>query len=148
MSSRLRHCFSEINLLPGGLSFALFAASDIKAEFDSRARSSYRLDMTDALLMLGILVVLASLLFFWAYYVRRRPREKNGVPIISTREQQDEESSGRRRVRVRRKRRRHHPDNFPRNPTLGETGGLPPLRPDEEPAPSEGDTSSPPQSKA
>jgi hypothetical protein len=138
---------SEINLLPGGWSFALFAASDIKAEFDSRARSTYRLDMTDALLMLGILVVLASLLFFWAYYVRRRPREKNGVPIISTRETQ-EDQDGRKRVRMRRKRRRHHPDNFPRNPTLGETGGLPPLRPDEEPAPPEGGTSPPPQPKA
>jgi hypothetical protein len=30
-----------------------------------------------------------------------------------------------------RKRRPDHPDNLPRNPTLGETGGLPPVRPDE-----------------
>jgi hypothetical protein len=34
------------------------------------------------------------------------------------------------RPRVRR-RRRDHPENLRRNPTLQETGGLPPLRPDE-----------------
>lgn len=129
-------------------SFVLFAASDVKAELDTHARSFYRLDVTDAILVLGILVVVACLLFFWAYYVRRRPREKNGVPIISSREDSESEEGGRRRVRVRRKRRRHHPDNFPRNPTLGETGGLPPLRPEEESVPPEGDASAPPQPKS
>jgi hypothetical protein len=35
---------------------------------------------------------------------------------------------GKHRVRRRRK---DHPANLPRNPTLGETGGLPPIRPEE-----------------
>jgi hypothetical protein len=32
--------------------------------------------------------------------------------------------------RKRRKRKPEHPDNWGRNPTLGETGGLPPVRPE------------------
>jgi len=41
------------------------------------------------------------------------------------------------KVRVR-KRRRQHPENYPRNPTLGETGGLPPVRPEDPEPESEG----------
>jgi hypothetical protein len=56
---------------------------------------------------------------------RRRLIETSVRPSRSQRDD-DEEGSGRRR---RRKRRRPH---RPRNPTLQDTGGLPPPRPDDE----------------
>ena len=127
---------------------SLVLLSDARAALDARSRNFFRLDPTDAFVVLGVLVVLAALLFFWALYVRKRPREKFGAPAISSREHTGNgDFSGRRRMRVRRKRRRHHPDNFPRNPTLGETGGLPPLRPEEEPVPPE-TGGEPPSTKA
>lgn len=53
-----------------------------------------------------------------------------------------ESEGSQKRVRVRRRRRRENPDNFPRNPTLGETGGLPPLRPEEPDPASESESAS------
>lgn len=101
-------------------------------------RGGPRLDLTDTLLVLGAIVVIAALLFFWAFYIRKRPSDKNGIPGLVERrsrsrrsEPPDGSSADGHRVKVRRRRRRHHPENFPRNPTLGETGGLPPVRPDE-----------------
>ena len=92
------------------------------------------LGIRDILLLLGVVAILCSVLFVFAY-VRRRNR--NGHLSRTGRavgrndhysEARDDERGG------VRKRRRRHPDNLPRNPTLGETGGLPPVRPDDEPA--------------
>ena len=74
--------------------------------------------------------VVGGALVFWAVYIRKRPRglSGSGSRVLHESSDQDGEHSGRRR---RRKRKDNHPDNFPRNPTLSETGGLPPVRPDD-----------------
>ena len=93
----------------------------------------------DLMLILGIVLALAAILFFWAFFVRKRPRRARGALVLRTERDESQGSGGRRR---RRKRRPEHPDNWGRNPTLGETGGLPPSRPEEPNGPSE--TESPP----
>lgn len=144
----------------------LLLASSVTQEeiLESSHRQSFRLDPTDTVLVLGAIVVVVGLLFFWAFYVRKRPDTKHGSPRLLGSEHshrhhhhhrrrhhrhhhqpQDQQSGGQEsrdpeRVRVR-KRRRRHPDHYPRNPTLGETGGLPPLKP--EPPPEETDPTQP-----
>lgn len=87
----------------------------------------------DLMLILAIVLGLAAILFFWAFFIRKRPRRAHGALVVQRRDD-SQSASGRRR---RRKRRPGHPDNWGRNPTLGETGGLPPSRPEEPEAPSE-----------
>lgn len=96
-------------------------------------------------LIFGAVLVLVALLFFWAFFIRRRPQTQRGSLVLERAPKENPErygSSGRRR---RRKRKVDHPDNLPRNPTLAEIGGLPPLRPDEPepPASDDGSPSSP-----
>jgi hypothetical protein len=94
-------------------------------------------------LILGAILVLVALLFFWAFFLRKRPQTQRGSLVVGRAHKENPErygSSGRRR---RRKRKVEHPDNLPRNPTLSEIGGLPPLRSDE-PEPPASDDGSPP----
>jgi type VI protein secretion system component VasK len=89
------------------------------------------LTLKELLMLLGAVSVVTLCLFIWAAYFRKRPRqhshrhhhhqpEADGAPANLESEQDDE-----RRYRKKRRRRREH---RPRNPTLAETGGLPPLR--------------------
>jgi hypothetical protein len=86
----------------------------------------------DAFLIIGVGLLLALLLFFLVYLTRGKRARRNGVVrssrVLYKQEPGPRESSSG-RVKIR-KRRKSHPDNLPRNPTLGETGGLPPLRPE------------------
>jgi len=98
---------------------------------------------TDTLVILGFIVVLVVALFAWAFFIRRRPTEQHGAHALvrpsrrarrrsrRNREVAPAETGTDRRLRVRRRRRRRSREDLPRNPTLGETGGLPPPRPDE-----------------
>jgi hypothetical protein len=87
----------------------------------------FGLTIRDALLIFGAGLALAIVLFLWAYLTRKKHRHRSefGSPVLT---KADKHSSGRQRVR---RRRSGHPANLPRNPTLGETGGLPPIRPEE-----------------
>jgi hypothetical protein len=88
----------------------------------------------DLLLVLGACAVLGLMLFLWAYLTRRDRlnRSSNGSPVIY-RSHRDAEHAIRRHHH--RRRRRRHEEEYPRNPTLKETGGLPPPRPDDAPGP-------------
>ncbi len=86
--------------------------------------------MRDAFLILGAAMVVGLVLFLWVYMTRKDRRhrtEYNDHAFMET--------NGSRRHRHRRRRRRHReeerPEDVRRNPTLQETGGLPPIRPDE-----------------
>ena len=68
--------------------------------------------------MLVVLGVLAALVF-WAVFLRRSPRTPRDR-VLS----EDPPRSGRRRRKHRRR------DHRPSNPTLAETGGLPPVKAD------------------
>lgn len=92
----------------------------------------FGLGVRDLVLLVGIAAVLGLVLFLWVYMMRREQRQhlsRNRTITRAERPTRRDESDDRRR-RLR-KRRPDHPDNLPRNPTLGETGGLPPIRPDE-----------------
>lgn len=104
---------------------------------DSTNHSLFGLGMREILLIVGVAVVLALLLFLWAYLTHKDGRHSHSShrlskPITRAKKMSPEKAAAK-GVRVRRK-RRDHPDNLPRNPTLGETGGLPPIRPDEPPS--------------
>lgn len=90
---------------------------------------------TDIIVILGCALALSVLLFVWAFFIRKRPKSARGSLVVERRRKgsrPEEENSHRRK----RKRRPDHPDNWGRNPTLGETGGLPPTRSEEiSPAP-------------
>jgi hypothetical protein len=125
--------------------FFLYADLDKARDLlDKRARSSGGFDTMDTIVILGFMLLLVLVLFAWAYFIRKRPRDYQGARALLRSRQAhrsrhgSREASGDspRRVRVRRRRRRRSED-LPRNPTLGETGGLPPLRPEESDASSE-----------
>jgi FtsZ-interacting cell division protein ZipA len=97
------------------------------------------LTLKELLMVLGAVSVVTLFIFIWAAYFRKRPRQHShrrdhqhhrsdeqtnaeGAPTSVESEQDNE-----RRYRKKRRRRREH---RPRNPTLAETGGLPPLRPE------------------
>jgi len=94
---------------------------------------------TTGLVFMDIMVILATglalglILLLWArYYVRSKKRrqhrhhERRSDPLPVAHAVEDgEDGEGR---RVRRRRRRHRRDHRPRNPTLAETGGLPPSK--------------------
>ena len=85
----------------------------------------------DTLTIVGVGLALAFVLFLFVYLTRRKRGRNSSVPssrvLISS---HGRASGGSGRARVK-KRRHRHPDNLPRNPTLGETGGLPPPRSEE-----------------
>jgi len=101
---------------------------------------------TDTLIILGFIILLVLALFAWAFFIRRRPTEQLGAKALVRPSRRSRRRSSRaheekrsevvaedsdRKQRVRRRRRRRAHEDLPRNPTLGETGGLPPPRPDE-----------------
>ena len=92
--------------------------------------------MRDAFLIVGAALVLGLVLFLWVYLTRkdRRHRAEYDGQVLM-------QSDGAPHRHRRRRRRRHHrgedrPEGGRRNPTLQETGGLPPVRPDEPAGPS------------
>jgi len=86
---------------------------------------------SDILLILGVGFVLFLILVVWAKYFRKKPRRhhSHSGPVNSQafQEAEDDHAEGHRRRHKRRRR-----DHRPRNPTLAETGGLPPPRPEDE----------------
>ena len=90
-----------------------------------------RLVMSDLMLVLADALGVAIVLFVWAKYLRK-PKSRSGRGRSSNRSSaaappEETEGSSEQR-RERRRRRRHRRDHRPRNPTLAETGGLPPVK--------------------
>lgn len=84
----------------------------------------------DVITVLGGVFFVSLLLILWAAYVRRprrRSEESRREPLKSpTLVKKVVEEDGRRRVKIKERRRDHRG----RNPTLAETGGLPPPKDD------------------
>lgn len=95
------------------------------------------LTVKELLMVLGAVSVVTLCIFIWAAYFRKRPRQHSHRRDHHHHRSQDKKQSEdlptsveseqdpERRYRRKRRRRREH---RPRNPTLAETGGLPPLR--------------------
>ena len=80
----------------------------------------------EALIVVGVLIILALVLFLWAKFVRKSHR-RHVSGMLYKKESRTGSGFGPRR------RRRRHRGHRPRNPTLAETGGLPPPRPEDQP---------------
>jgi len=104
---------------------------EAEAMREAAKSSTPKLFGADITIILGVMLGLAALLFFWAFFVRKRPSQARGALVVSRADKHSSEATGSSGRRKRRKRRPDHPDNWGRNPTLGETGGLPPVRPDD-----------------
>ena len=126
-----------------GGDFVLLAAAETFQKEVEAARAGGQIETNGVLIAVSIGVGLGIILFLAVYIHHRRKQAKEGqrnrISKAPTRPSKSIESNGdesdeagsdpeRRRVRKRRRKREHRP----RNPTLDKTGGLPPLRPDDE----------------
>jgi hypothetical protein len=106
------------------------------AEFDDMLGQWRGMSATtrEGLIIFGALMLVTTAVTVWAVYVRKPKRRKHRhhhgqhhsreAVEDAVSESADDDSEPRKRRRWRRQRRDHHP----RNPTLAETGGLPPVR--------------------
>ncbi len=93
----------------------------------------------DMLVVLGVGILLLVVLLVWALFLRKRPhshshshsRHHRGIQI----EESGESDSDHARHLHRHRRKRRRRDHRMRNPTLAETGGLPPPRSEPHPPP-------------
>jgi len=114
-----------------GANFLLADTSEAIDALASKKSTSFSSPyLGDVGLVLGGIFILTVLLFIWASYIRnpkeKKPRSSSGElgKKVETRFGGD----GKKKIKVRRRRRTHRP----RNPTLAETGGLPPPKPENE----------------
>ena len=88
------------------------------------------------ILALAMMIVIIGV-FYWAVAIRRRKSPRSGFHRRRSRHHQDkeqqEESAPDHHKKHRHRRRRSKHPKYPANPTLAETGGLPPVRKDEHP---------------
>jgi hypothetical protein len=108
--------------------FAAVADPDGINLTDAQPTQLFGMNLRDVLLLIGAVFILATVLFLWAYATRRSRRAVAAHPRAVYRAEPMEEDDDRGRRFRKKRRREEHPDNLPRNPTLSETGGLPPVR--------------------
>jgi hypothetical protein len=90
----------------------------------------------DVMLVMGAIFCLLMVLLFWAKHLRRRSRH-HFSSRVSSRVIEGEGAGGEGgSPHHHHRHRRHRRDHRPRNPTLAETGGLPPPRPEDQAPPS------------
>ncbi|MDQ6633073.1 MAG: hypothetical protein M3Y82_15180 [Verrucomicrobiota bacterium] len=82
----------------------------------------------ELLIVLGVGLLLLIILLFWAAFLRKRKRRHAKSHFdsssVAKKIERSEKNSEKQRIKLRRR------DHRPRNPTLSETGGLPPLKSD------------------
>ena len=116
-----------LNLIP---ILAAFDPNSIDVLKNAPKSSNPQIFGTDITIVLGVLLGVAALLFFWVFFLRKKPTHARGSLVVQRFDKKGREShptSGRRR----RKRRADEASSWGRNPTLSETGGLPPSRPEQ-----------------
>lgn len=90
----------------------------------------------DVMLVLGVVFCLLIALLFWAKYIRKRSRHRSD-PHVSHRVIEADGGGGHGgSTHHHHSHRRHRRDHRSRNPTLAETGGLPPPRSQDQAPPS------------
>lgn len=109
------------------ISLLLLAQAD-SLPIGPKAGHGSSLRLGDSLTIVGVGVAMAAVLFLIVFLTRKKREGNSHAPssrVLVSSDHRSHDGTG--RVRIKKKRRRH-PDNLPRNPTLGETGGLPPVR--------------------
>ena len=101
--------------------------------FSERAKAAMqgdRFDSKDLLLGVTIVLIIALALFLFVYLrSRKKSNEADQERLAQMTQNRNSKTGSERRGRRRKRRRRDH---RPRNPSLNETGGLPPQRPDDQ----------------
>jgi hypothetical protein len=91
--------------------------------------------VAEALVIFGALFLVSLAVFAWAFFsVTRRHRHSRHHPTPAPKAAPENAHDLKSASRSHRRRHRHVED-FPRNPTLAEVGGLPPIRTKEPPPP-------------
>jgi len=105
-------------------------ATDLNADLKTAVHVAPDSGFRDLITVISVALVLAAGLFMFVYVTRRNRRTRSdGARVIYRAEKKSlEEASGKSRHRKKRRRKEEFAE---RNPTLGETGGLPPLRTEE-----------------
>ena len=120
-----------LNLIP---LLAAFEPPEVEMLKNAPKSSNPQIFGTDITVILAVLLGIAALVFFWAFFLRSKPTHARGSLVVQRTGKGGDKSnasSGRRR----RKRRADNPSEWGRNPTLSETGVLPPQRPEEPTSP-------------
>src|SRR5262245_61537974 len=107
-----------------------FLLGQIETIINTPVQKSVSTSVGDTVVIIGCALVLGAILFGAAYYYRkRRPaHHRHQYPAPPEAPTENAQPSHSHRRRRRRHRKASHPDKRPRNPTLNETGGLPPMR--------------------
>lgn len=113
-------------MLTPSILLAAVDAPDIDMLRQAHKGSNPQLFGTDITVVLAIALGLAAILFFWVFFIRPKPTHARGSLVVSRTDKKGKEDGT--SSRRRRRRRGDHPDSWSRNPTLSETGGLPPAR--------------------
>lgn len=91
---------------------------------------------TDITVVLGVAMGVAALLFFWVFFIRSKPTHARGSLVVTRTDKKGKSGNSSDSSRRRKRRRGDHPDSWSRNPTLSETGGLPPPKSEDSETPS------------
>ena len=106
-----------------------FFFAQIETLINQPVQKSVSTTVRDTFIIIGCALVLAAVLFGATYLYRKRKPHHHHHHYPDPKPLEDsEESAPSRRKSRRRRRKPDHPDKRPRNPTLSETGGLPPMR--------------------
>jgi hypothetical protein len=128
-----------VNLAP--IHIILAQGIEISHTAPSPVAQSAWMAVSDVVLIVGAGLGVAALLIIWVLYTRKRRRsshhhhhqrhERPSAPIqpVDSEEEEDEPEDSPSHEHRHRRRRVRRRDHRPRNPTLAETGGLPPVRP-------------------
>jgi hypothetical protein len=109
-----------------------FAAVPLPLE--PKGTPGHGFNTSDAFIVAGAAIGVALVLVVWLAFFRKKTEPEHKYPVPSKKHSSSEEpvqTTERRRRRKRRRVREHRP----RNPTLDQTGGLPPPRPQDQPPP-------------
>ena len=107
--------------------------ADVFTEQVKEGTEGSRFNTRDMLLAISLVLAIGFGLFAWVYFRVRKKADRADQERISQMTQSiaAPESKAKPKGERRRKRRRRR-DHRPRNPSLEKTGGLPPLRPDDQ----------------
>ncbi len=106
--------------------YLLAALGDLPSPPSGPAGGGPSFFLSDTVSILAAVLGLVILIVLWAVFVRKREdRRYNTLKVPTQRDRERADNDGDNRHRRRRHRRREHRG---RNPTLAETGGLPPVR--------------------
>ena len=111
----------------------IFAA--IALPLEPQGTPGHGFTTTDMLIIASVAMGVAGVLVIWLVFFRKKPEYDYPVPAdekVSDSTEKQPPQDGKRR---RRRKRRRVRDHRPRNPTLQQTGGLPPQRPEDQAPP-------------